>query len=174
MHRRVLIVLVIAGAAGCRQNPEETAVSQPAPPPAAALARQNLPLDRSLQELERELSKAIGAGMGEAAEAPLLRAEAITDRLLESEMPFEWLKTNAYSLDSYIRQIQALADRIVAQMRSGLDPVTIDAEVRALRHKVIAVRRALARGGGDAPPSLDSLLAGHPADSIISADEAGE
>lgn len=173
LDKRLVLTMIVL-AAGCRQNPEESAVSQPAPPPAAALARQNLPLDQSLKELEKELSTAIGRGMDDAAEANILRAEAITDGLLESEMPFSWLTANAYSLDSYLRQIQALADRVVAQMRSGVEQTVITREVIDLRRKVISVRRALAMGGTSSPPSLDSLLAGHPADSIITADEAGE
>jgi hypothetical protein len=174
MLNKLLVLTTIVTAAGCRQNPEESAVSQPAPPPAAALARQNLPLDQSLKELENELSKAIGRGMDDGAEANLLRAEAITDGLLESEMPFSWLTANAYSLDSYLRQIQALADRVVAQVRSGVDQAVVTREVIDLRRRVISVRRALAHGGTAPPRSLDSLLAGHPADSVISADEAGE
>jgi len=174
MLNRVLTLTMIVMAAGCRQNPEESAVSQPAPPPASALARQNLPLDQSLKELEKELSVAIGRGMDASAEENILRAEAITDGLLESEMPFSWLTANAYSLDSYLRQIQALADRVVAQMRSGVEQGVITREVIDLRRKVISVRRALAQGGGASPPSLDSLLAGHPADSVITADEDGE
>jgi hypothetical protein len=174
MLNRVLALALIVTASGCQQNPEESAVSQPAPPPASALARQNLPLDQSLKELEKELSTAIGRGMDASAEANILRAEAITDGLLESEMPFSWLTANSYSLDSYLRQIQALADRVVAQLRSGVEQTVIIREVIDLRRKVISVRRSLAQGGGASPPSLDSLLAGHPADSVITADEDGE
>ncbi|MGQ0813988.1 MAG: hypothetical protein ACT4O1_05935 [Gemmatimonadota bacterium] len=174
MLRVLFIATGIAAITGCRQNPEESATSQPAPPPAAALARQNLPLDQSLKELEKELSEALGKGMDGSAEGNILRAEAITDRLLESEIPFAWLTANAYDLSSYLRQIQALADRIMAQMRSGVDQVTVTREVTELRRKVIALRGSLARGGGNAPPTLDSLLAGYEADSTIITNEPGE
>ena len=128
----------------------------------------------NLKALESELSTAIGRGTDHRAIENILRAEAITDGLLESEMPFSWLTANSYSLDSYLRQIQALADRVVAQVRSGVDQVVVTRELIDLRRRVISVRRALAQGGTAPPRSLDSLLAGHPADSVISADEDGE
>lgn len=165
---------MLASMTGCKRNPEESAVSQPPPPPAAALARQNLTLDQSLIELEKELSMAIGTGMDGSAESHILRAEAITDRLLETELPFSWLTANAYSLDSWVRQIQALADRVVAQMRSGVDQGTITRDVTELRRKVIGLRQSLAQGGGKAPTSLDSLLAGHEPDSVLTTEESGQ
>ena len=171
---RILLLCLIVPLSGCKNNPEEDAVSQPAPPPAAALSRQSLTLDQSLMELEKELSTAIGTGMDGSAEAHILRAEAITDRLLETELPFTWLKANAYSLDSWVRQIQALADRVVAQMRSGVDQGTITRDVTELRRKVIGLRQSLAQGGGNPPPSLDSLLAGHEPDSALATDESGQ
>lgn len=170
--QRIALVLLLILAAGCKRNPEENAVSDPAPPPAAALARRTT-LDEGLKELEKELSGALGAGLDDEGTQRLLRAEAITDRLLETEMPFSWLK-NAYSLDSYVRQIQALADRLIAQMRSGANRDVLIAETTELRRKVISVRQALALGGGKPPLPLDSLLAAHPADSTIITGEAGE
>ena len=172
--RGFLVLLLMAPLAGCSRNPEESAVSQPAPPPAAALARKTITLDNSLQELEKELSTALGAGLDDAGRGHILRAEAITDRLLEAQLPFTWLATGPYHLESKVRQIQALADRVVAEMRSGTDRTTLAREVTALRKDVIALRRALELGGGDPPPSLDSLLARHPADSTIITGEAGE
>ena len=169
-HSWLLLLLVVAS--GCKRNPEDNAVSEPAPPPAAMLARR-MTLDESLRELEQALSSALGSGLDDSGDQHLLRAEAITDRLLETERPFEWLRT-AYNLDSYVRQIQALADRLIAQMRSGVDTGVLTRETTELRRKVIFVRRALALGGGKAPPSLDSLLAAHPADSVIITGEPGE
>lgn len=174
MLSRMFVFMLIVSLTACKRNPEESAVSQPAPPPAAALARPGMTLDQSLMELEKELSMAIGTGMDGAAEPHILRAEAITDRLLETELPFTWLKGNAYSLDSWVRQIQALADRVVAQMRSGVDQGTITRDVTELRGKVIGLRQSLALGGGNPPPSLDSLLAGHEPDSAVTTDESGE
>lgn len=170
--QRLSLVLLLILAAGCKRNPEEQSVSDPAPPPAAALA-QRMTLDESLKELEKELSEALGAGLDSDGVNRILRAEAITDRLLETEMPFTWLR-NAYSLDSYVRQLQAMADRLIALMRSGADTDVLITETTVLRRKVIYVRQALALGGGKSPLPLDSLLAAHPADSTIVTDEAGE
>lgn len=174
MLPRIFVFVLIVALTACKRNPEESAVSQPAPPPAAALARPGMTLDQSLVELEKELSRAIGTGMDGRAEEHLLRAEAITDRLLETELPFTWLKAHAYSLDSWVRQIQALADRVVAQMRSGVDGGTITRDVTELRRKVIGLRQSLAQGGGKPPASLDSLLAGHEPDSAVATGESGQ
>lgn len=171
--RRLSLILLLILTAGCKRNPEENAVSEPAPPPAAALARR-MTIDESLKELETELSSALGSGLEDEGLQHLLRAEAITDRLLETDMPFDWLRADAYNLNSYVRQIQALADRLIAQMRSGVDREVLVTETTQLRHKVIYLRRALAMGGGKAPLPLDSLLAAHPADSTIVTGEAGE
>jgi hypothetical protein len=170
----LVLMLLLTTLAGCRRNPEESAVSQPAPPPAAALARRTITLDNSLQELEKELSTALGTGLDGSGSGHILRAEAITDRLLEAQLPFTWLAAGPYHLESKVRQIQALADRVVAEMRGGTDRTTLTREVTALRKSVIDLRRAMASGGGRPPPSLDSLLARHPADSTIITGEPGE
>lgn len=173
MLRRYVILAALLGAAGCRRNPEDTAVSQPAPPPAAALARQGVSLDQSLRDLEKELSAALGTGLDKGGMPHILTAEAITDRLLESRLPFAWLKATSYSLEGYVRQIQSLADRIVAESRSGVDKGMTMRDVIALRRKVIDLRHSLAIGGVNPPMSLDSLLANTPADSTLPTD-AGE
>jgi hypothetical protein len=166
-------VLLLTVASGCGRNPEESAVSQAAPPPAAALAEQGGSLDESLRLLEKELSAAIGSGIEKGGEDHMLRAEAITDRLLESRLPFTWLRGTDYSLEGYVRQIQALADRIIAEIRSGADRGAVTQEAIELRSKVILLRRGLAMGGGKAPVPLDSLLAGIAADTTLPTD-AGE
>ena len=159
--------------AGCRRNPEESAVSLPAPPPAAALARQGRTLSESLRDLDRELGAALRTHMDGEGEKHMLQAEAITDRLLESRLPFMWLAANSYSLEGYVRQIQALADRIVAEMRSGTDNAAVVQDIADLRRKTILLNRSLALGGGRPPVSLDSLLAGVAPDSTLPSD-AGE
>ena len=174
MPRRMLLLTLIALTAGCRRNPEENAVSQPAPPPAAALARRGATLDESLRDLEKELSTSLGAGIDESGQEHIMRAEAITDRLLEAQLPFTWSTARSYHLEAYVRQIQALADRLVAEMRSGVERSVLMRDATELRRKVIELRRALALGGGNPPPSLDSLLAEHPADTTIITGEAGE
>jgi hypothetical protein len=173
MFRKSLLVLLLATSAGCRRNPEESAMSQPAPPPAALLAAQGKSLNASLQDLQQELSAALGTGLDDEGGKHILRAEAISDRLLESQLPFSWLASTSYSLEAYVRQIQALADRIVAEMRSGSDHALVMQDAQDLRKKVVVLRRALAMGGARAPESLDSLLANIPRDSAIIAG-AGE
>jgi hypothetical protein len=169
---RVVAILCIAAVlAGCRSNPEDAAVSGASPPPAAALARDHRSLDDGLQQLDRLLSLAMRGDLeGDAAENQLLRAEAITDRLLETDMPFHWMRSRDYSVESAVRQIQALADRVIAKMRNGMDGQDILADVRDMRRQVIELRRGLAAGGGPAPLSLDSLLARYANDSTVITD----
>jgi hypothetical protein len=138
------------------------------------MVRRGTTLDQSLQELEAQLSAAIGSGMDRSGEAHVLRAEAITDRLPEAHLPFTWLTRRGYRLDAYVRQIQSLADRLVAEIRSGADRATMLRDATELRQRTIDLRRALAMGGGNPPPSLDSLLAAYPADSAIITEEHGE
>lgn len=171
MLRKTLLMLILF--TGCGRNPEENAASLPAPPPAAAFAVQGKSLDANLVELERALSKALGSNLDDQGKAEVVRAEAITDRLLESRLPFTWLRSTSYSLESQVRQIQALADRVVAEMRSGVDKSVVSHDITDLRTRVISLRRAMAMGGGRPPIPLDSLLAGTARDSTIPQD-AGE
>lgn len=170
MLRKYVIFVMFIAVPGCRRNPEDSAVSEPAPPPAAALARQGVSLDQSLKDLEKELSAALGTGLDKEGVPHILTAEAITDRLLESRLPYAWLKATSYSLEAYVRQIQSLADRIVAELRSGVDKGTVMRDAVALRRKVIDLRRSLAVGGANPPMSLDSVLAKAPADSTLPTD----
>jgi hypothetical protein len=59
-----------------------------------------------------------------------------------------------------LRQIQALADRVLAQTRSGEPRDTVLGDVQLLRRTVLELRGDLGRGGGPAPVPLDRLLAG--------------
>jgi len=129
--------------------------------PAAALAPipGDMPLDSTLAMLEAELESALGGGTGDDdVNRSLLRAEAISDRLLESRMPFEWLSGAGYSVEARLRQVQSLADRVAAQLRvrGPRDRMLADAE--DLRRQVAQLRADLARGGGAAPTPLDELL----------------
>lgn len=174
MTRTAVVLLIALLSAGCRRNPEDAAVSEPAPPPAAMLAgAQDQSLDQQLRLLEKEVSDALAEGVDKAGQQHMFRAEALTDGLLESKLPFMWLTSTSYSLEGYVRQIQALADRIVAEIRSGTDRGTITQDAIALRRSAAQLRRALAMGGGNPPVPLDSLLAGIPADTTLPTD-AGE
>lgn len=166
-----LLLLVL----GCNVGEEVERSAVAAPPPAVVLtaALESLGLDDRLELLDREL--AAGEARGEVdnhAIARFFRAEAITDRLLESNLPYSWL-TEGYGLESRIRQIQSLADRIVAQIRRGSSEEGIMADVAALRRQVADLRSAMRGGGGDAPPSLEELLAGVAADSVRAVEGGG-
>jgi hypothetical protein len=88
----------------------------------------------------------------------LYRAEAITDRLLDSRLPFEWLTAERYSVDARLRQIQALADRVTAQLRTRAPRESALEDARALRGDVQRLQAELAEGGGAAPTPLEQLL----------------
>lgn len=169
--RVIALILAAAVFTGCRRNPEENAVSASSPPPAAALAREHQSLDQGLRQLDQMLSLAMRGDLeDQAAKNRLMQAEAITDRLLEAQLPFHWMRSRDYSVESAVRQIQALADRIIAKIRNGMDGQDILPDVRDLRRQVIELRRGLAAGGGPAPLSLDSLLARYANDSTVVTD----
>ncbi len=169
--RVATIILSSCLLAGCNRNPEEAATSDPTPPPAAALAREHRSLDDGLQQVDRALSQAMRGDLeGQSAKDHLMQAEAITDRLLETELPFQWMRARDYSVESAVRQIQSLADRVIAKLRNGMDGQAILPDVREMRTKVIELRRGLAAGGGAAPLSLDTLLARYANDSTVVTD----
>jgi hypothetical protein len=169
--RVVTIILFSSLLAGCNRNPEETPTSDPTPPPAAALSREHRSLDDGLRQVDQALAQAMRGNLkGQTAKNDLMRAEAITDRLLEAEMPFYWMRARDYSVESAVRQIQSLADRVIAKLRNGMDGQSILPDVREMRRKVIDLRRGLVAGGGAAPLSLDTLLARYANDSTVVTD----
>lgn len=114
-------------------------------------------LDRQLERLRIELE---GGLAGEPER--LLAAEAITDGLSQARRPFDWLATG-YDLEARLRQIQALADRVVAQLRRNAAIADVEPDVQAMITALNDLRTQLAAGrGGPAPPPLDSLLAQDP------------
>ena len=131
------------------------------PPPAAAMSAEGgLGLDSRLERLEADLGRVIEGGLDDESQAYILAAEATTDRLLEEQPTADWLQVG-YLVEARLRQIQALADRIVAELRREVAKELILEDVAALRASVRDLRAQLAaQGNGGAPPSLDSLLAG--------------
>lgn len=166
---RKYLVLVCLCAVGCARGGDEVKVAAVgAPPPAVVLtsALGPLSLNEKLILLEQEL--AAGAAqekVNEEAIVRFFRAEAITDRLLASEEPFRWL-AEGYDLEARIRQIQSLADRVVAQVRRGAADDGILEDVAVLLRQVKELRSSLSVPGGAAPPTLEALLSSVPADSI--------
>lgn len=174
--RSVALVLLLAS---CGRSGEFERSAVAPPPPAVVLTASlgPLSLDEKLALLEEELAAGEeGDAFDDQAIARLFRAEAITDRLLESRLPFAWL-SEGYDLEARIRQIQSLADRLVAMVMRGTDQEEFRAEMATLRRQVAELRLALRQPGGEAPPSLDELLASVMTDSIraqVSEGETGE
>jgi hypothetical protein len=156
------LVLVVSASSACnRGGAADTASAEATAPPAAAVTSvAGMPLDSALVLLSNELDAAIANRLDNTGFERFQRAEALTDRLLETRYPFAWLKSESYSLESKLRQIQALADRILAEQRSGLDADSVLVDVRLAREEVAELRDALRRGGERAPPPLEKLLAG--------------
>lgn len=159
MRRSVLLVPVLLTATACGTDPGERGVSRDAPPAAAVVApdEQDQRLPARLEELTAELDSA-------AAGAPdrLLTAEAITDQLMDAPREMDWLATG-YDLEARLRQMQAMADGLVARLRRGATLDEVRPEVELLQAAVADLQQQLAlEGGGPAPPTLDSLLAQDP------------
>lgn len=158
--RSGMLVGLVAATAGCGQAGGDVDGEQL--PPAAALSPSGgaLTLEQKLAELDQTLGVILQTELSEESRPRVYRAEAVTDRLLEDEPPVAWLATG-YDVEARLRQIQALADRIVAQMRRDVDRAVVLEDVAALHYAVRDLRTQLAsEGGGRRPPPLDSLLAG--------------
>jgi hypothetical protein len=158
MKQSIFRAALILTAAGCHGSRDR---DQTAPPASAAITSvAGIPLDSALALLDVELRSAIASKLDDTGFERFQRAEALTDRLLETRYPFQWLKGYSYSVDSKLRQIQALADRVLAQHRSGYPPDSAMTDLRAAHTEVVWLRKALREGGGTMPPGIDKLLSG--------------
>jgi hypothetical protein len=148
------IVMLLAA---CGPTPQE---DRPVHAAAAAMAgvRPGAPLDSLLFILEHHLVAALEGRLEGEAATEFRLAEALSDRLLEARLPFEWVPDQQYSLQSRLRQIQSLADRVLAQLDTGVSRDTVLDELQLLREEVIHVRQIVARGGSRAPPPIERLL----------------
>jgi hypothetical protein len=152
----IAMVLGIAILAGCGRAPQPDdglRAGQAAPPP-----RTNPSLDASLARMEAELDTALAAGVDGAGIERLYRAEEISNRLLESHLPFAWLEDENYSVDARLRQIQSVADRVVARIRSSGRQEELTADVESLRAEIRTLRAGLAHGGTAAPIPIERIL----------------
>lgn len=139
------------------------------PPPAAALSGSEPGggVQDRLESIDADLGEVLEGGLDDESHAFLFRAEATTDRLLEDEPDQAWLAAG-YSVEARLRQIQALADRIVSELRRGVARELVLEDVAALRVSVQDLRTQLGQpGNGPAPPSLDSLLVAYENDPYI-------
>lgn len=144
---------ILAGCGGAPQPDDGIRAGQAAPPP-----RTNPSLDASLARMEAELDTALAAGVDGAGIERLYRAEEISNRLLETHLPFAWLEGENYSVDARLRQIQSVADRVVARIRSAGPRADLIADIEALRGEIRTLRAGLARGGTTAPVPIERLL----------------
>lgn len=161
LQRLVFLVLVAPALAACDGNSPDGSASAQAPPPwAAAPLATGMPLDEMLDTLEHELTTALDDDTDDDERMErLIRVEAITDRLLDSRMPFDRLDDGNYSVGARLRQIQSLADRVTARIQSRAPRVDVIVEARDLLRIVRELRAGLAEGGTGAPPTLGELLA---------------
>jgi hypothetical protein len=155
--RKFVPVLFLALLAACGPTPQDELPMHSA---AAAMleVRPGMPLDSLLYILDGYLASAQEGWLEGEAATDFRRAEALTDRLLEARMPFEWIPDQQYSLESRLRQIQSLADRVLAMLDTGVQRDTVLAELDLLRQEVIRVRQLVGRGGTRAPPPIERLL----------------
>lgn len=92
----------------------------------------------------------------------ILTAEAITDQLLHAPREVDWLATG-YLVEARLRQIQALADAVVAKLRRGATLAAVEDDLVTIRTAIQDLQAQLALpGGGPAPPPLEQLLAQDP------------
>lgn len=164
MKRRILIfpLLVLAACEGG----DTLRVPDGAPPAAAQIApgMQTATLEDQLRTLAAEIE---GAREGEPER--LLTAEAVTDQLMHARRSVDWLAIG-YDVEARLRQLQAMADRIVAQLRRGATVTSVEEDVETMHAAVEDLLAHLSRpGGGMAPPSLDSLLLQDPLRDVQSA-----
>lgn len=148
-------------AVGCRSAEDADPLAQQteraAPAAAVAPAADSVGLSGQLASLEAELRAAIEAE-GDGLMDRMARAEAITDRLLESEPQVAWLAQD-YFTEARLRQLQVMADRVIARLRRGASFDQLEPDLDSFVRAVERLRERLASGGSaEAPPPLDSLL----------------
>ncbi|NIP79074.1 MAG: hypothetical protein GWM90_07675 [Gemmatimonadetes bacterium] len=155
MRRYLVLWAVLLPACG----DDGAGVPRDAPPAAAVVAPggEAATLDQQLADLESELERALA---GEPDH--LVPAEAITDRLMQASRPVDWLALG-YDVEARLRQLQAMADRVVAMLRRGASLPSVRDDIETMRVAAADLRAQLSQpGGGAAPPPLDSLLAQDP------------
>lgn len=116
------------------------------------------PLGVALALLQVQLDSAVDSGLDETSARNLDRAEAISDRLLETRLPFAWLSAESYSLEARLRQIQTRTDRAQALRAGGGRRDEVFEAVEDLRGAVAGLRAGLVAGGTVPPPPVRQLL----------------
>lgn len=157
---RIALIALVAGCSRADSDVTETGEQSELLPPAAAFLGQGaVGLEARLDAIEADLATLLEQGLDDERQILVLRAEAMTDRLLEDEPSAAWL-ASGYLVEARLRQIQALADRVVSEMRRGVARELVLEDIAALRESVADLRTRLGQPGNSAPPpTLDSLLA---------------
>lgn len=114
-------------------------------------------LDAALSALLVQLDTIVD-GPDEAGARSLARVGTISDRLLETRLPFAWLSAESYSLEARLRQIQSRVDRIEALRGGGARREDVDAAVVELQADVARLETELAAGGTPPPTPVGLLL----------------
>ena len=169
MRRFLILSLTPVLLAGCDDD-GGLRVPRAAPPAAAVVApgMETETLEEQLTDLVAEVER---ARAGEPDR--VLMAEAITDRLIHAQRPVDWL-ASGYDVEARLRQLQAMADRVVARLRRGATIEEVQRELATVQTAVEDLQAQLGRpGGGSAPPTLDSLLAQDPLRDVEAASLAG-
>lgn len=154
-HLLLIIPLLVAA---CNDVPWSGAAEGPPPNADAETFPPGADLRDGLTLIAAILDSAIVTQLNDDGVVHLLRAETLTDRILETGMPFGWLPASEYSLEARVWQIQARADRIVARLRAGARRDELLVDVQALREDVAALHTAISGGGTPAPVPIDRLL----------------
>jgi hypothetical protein len=162
MHRSLLRPAFLAAVlAACGPTGPRGWLASPETPPAAAEAgalEPGMPLDDALGRIAVLLDSALAGRLEDDGTAQILRAEAMTDRLGETRLPFLWLAAENYSVEARLWQVQAAADRVVAQIRVGVRRDDLLPDVVALRDEVYRLRAGLADGGTPPPLPIQGVL----------------
>jgi hypothetical protein len=152
------LLLLALSVAGCAPAPQPQDGTRQATAAIMAEVQPGAPLEQLLAMLEEQLELAAAGRLEGDAVLSFRRAEAVSDRLLEARLPFEWIATQQYSLEARLRQIQSLADRVLAMLETGVPRDTVLSELELLRGQVAQVQETIARGGTRAPPHIHQLL----------------
>lgn len=160
--KRTIIALCALALPACWAGSGAEEDETKAPPAAAiALGADTISLQRQLAQLEVLAATALREDGASQLHSRAMQAEALTDRLLEAPLPYDWL-SNRYSLEARLRQMQSQADRVIARIQRNDPEDSVRADLKLLREDVLALRRKLTERGMAAPPPIDSLLAQGP------------
>jgi hypothetical protein len=149
---------ILLGSAGC-QWPGGGAGPGTAPAQNLPEIGQETPVGVALALLQFQLDTVLTEGLDDSGPGRLDQAESISDRLLETRLPFAWISAESYSVEARLRQVQSMTDRVGAMRAGGARNEDVLIEVDSLRAAVSRLRADLARGGHAAPPPVQQLLA---------------